>query len=173
MPKMIISDGIINPNAKQSGPTIESVKLTFSSYKKESVESAYLFVLNLESPIYNVIGFRFRRINYTYAKNTVIHVAYLQFTNLPLGNASKTMNDESYMAALPIQDGTGTILGSYAFQSDYTVMLKNEIGKINRLNIAVVKEDSTNDGFFIPFADLSYLHVEVDVLYLDHRIKEH
>jgi hypothetical protein len=175
MPKMIISDGIINPFVKngESPLDIKTIKLSFSSYKKESAETAYLFALKLESPILNVIGFNFRRINYTYARTGVIHCAYLQFNNLPLGDVCKTMNDESYVASIPIQDGTGTILGSYAFQSDYVVMLKNEISKLNRLNIAVVKEDSTNDGFFIPFSDLTYLQVEVDVLYLDNRIKQH
>ena len=130
MPKMIVSDGIINP-CVSSGDSlnINTIKLSFSSYKKESTENAYSFVLKLESPILNVIGFHFRRINYTYARTGVVHCAYLQFNNLALGDVCKTMNDESYVASIPIQDGTGTILGSFAFQSDYTIMLKNEVAK--------------------------------------------
>jgi len=165
-------DGVVNPQLGKNEDTtrIKIVKTTLTSSKKLSTETAYSFNLNLESQLVNVIGFKFVRLNYTYVKSTVVNVGFLQFENFPTGDTARTCNDENFTASFPVVDGTGTIIASFSFPSDYVVMLPDVVSKVQKFNIRILKEDSTNGGRLTPMSELSYLQIEVDILTIDNKL---
>ena len=167
-----VRDGIVNPQIKSGEDTsrIRTIKLSLTSNKKESTESAYSFQLKMESHLVNVIGFKFVRLNYTYTKSTVVNTGFIQFENFPLGDVVHTCNDEPYVCSFPVIDGTGTVIGSFSFPSDYTIYLPDVVNKVNRFNIKVMKEDSTTSGRFTAMSELTYLQIEVDVLTIDNKL---
>lgn len=153
-------------------------KISLSSYGKTSGagDEPWTFQVDLADRIKDVKAIRFVSANIEYTVPGSIpaipKMGLIYFENFPsAGNKQyETASDGTkYHSIFPVlTGGTGTTVNFlYEFPDFYQTEIYNSKNVIDTLYVRIFKEDPvTNPGSFIPFSDITYISIEVELTIL-------